>query len=222
PDLPDTLTFFSGNFGYNALTADPFGDGARLDPDWADTQTIPPSGVSATVVLVSPGSVEVTWTPVSYQADPGHYQVSYVNTSGDPYTNTVDTDNKSASSITVSGLTQGANYYFIVKTTTFAHANNQNDVTSVASDGASPHCTAQSQIPEAECNALVDLYYATDGTNWNNNSDWNLTNTPCSWHGVVCSNEGNVIHLWLHENNLSGEIPDFSNLPNLETLWLNG
>ncbi|MCP4091445.1 MAG: hypothetical protein GY746_16895, partial [Gammaproteobacteria bacterium] len=47
PDLPDTLTFFSGNFGYNALTADPFGDGARLDPDWADTQTIPPSGVSA-------------------------------------------------------------------------------------------------------------------------------------------------------------------------------
>ncbi|MCP4166611.1 MAG: fibronectin type III domain-containing protein, partial [Chloroflexi bacterium] len=76
----------------------------------------------------------VTWTPVSYQADLGHYQVSYSNTSGAPYPDTVNTIDKSASSITLSGLTQGANYYFIVKTTTLAHANNQNDVTSVASD----------------------------------------------------------------------------------------
>ncbi len=85
PDLPDTL--YEGGFGYNALTADPFGDATPLHPDWADTQR-----------------------PL------------------------VDDLGKSASSITVNGLTQGANYYFIVKTTTLAHANNQNDVTSVASD----------------------------------------------------------------------------------------
>ncbi|MCP4127384.1 MAG: hypothetical protein GY753_10015, partial [Gammaproteobacteria bacterium] len=152
PDFLDTLT--KGDFGYNALTADPFGDGARLHPDWADTQTIPPSGVSA--AEVSPGSVEVTWTPVSYVADPGYYQVSYSNTSGASYTDVPIVGDKSASSITVSDLTQGANYYFIVKTTTLAHTNNQNDVTSVASDEvlvltADPTdptlCTAQTEIP---------------------------------------------------------------------------
>ncbi|MCP4184749.1 MAG: hypothetical protein GY761_15770 [Hyphomicrobiales bacterium] len=49
-----------------------------------------------------------------------------------------------------------------------------------------PICDAQADIPVAECDALVDLYYATDGPNGTNNSGWNLTDTTLQlgWCGV--------------------------------------
>jgi hypothetical protein len=39
-------------------------------------------------------------------------------------------------------------------------------------------CVFQEQIPDAECEALDDLYYSTDGINWRYNADWFLTDTP--------------------------------------------
>ncbi|MEK8018671.1 MAG: choice-of-anchor D domain-containing protein, partial [Candidatus Parabeggiatoa sp.] len=87
---------------------------------------------------------------------------------------------------------------------------------------AETDCTAVTEIPQAECEALVALYDSTDGANWTINTDWNVTNTPCSWYGVTCSSGGgNVEILWLTENQLTGTIPtELGNLVNLTVLDL--
>ena len=60
-------------------------------------------------------------------------------------------------------------------------------------------CGNVTEIPTTECEALVALYESTDGDNWNDNTGWLATDTPCSWFGVTCE-AGNVSKL-----NLSGE-----------------
>jgi hypothetical protein len=66
-------------------------------------------------------------------------------------------------------------------------------------------CKKVSEIPKNECNALVALYDSTKGENWENNSGWNVTNSPCSWNGVSCQG-GHVTELSLGNNNLKGSI----------------
>lgn len=50
-------------------------------------------------------------------------------------------------------------------------------------------CADVTEIPQAECEALVQLYNSTDGPNWTNNTDWLQTNTPCNWYGVACTGQ---------------------------------
>ncbi len=84
---------------------------------------------------------------------------------------------------------------------------------------AATDCNAVTEISTAECKSLLELYNSTDGANWTNNEGWNVTDTPCSWYGVTCLNGGvSEINFW--GNQLTGTIPDFSGLPNLEKLWL--
>jgi len=47
-------------------------------------------------------------------------------------------------------------------------------------------CASQTQIPEAECQALVDLYNNTNGDGWTNNTGWKVIFYVCSWYGVTC------------------------------------
>jgi len=113
---------------------------------------------------------------------------------------------------------------------------------------AATDCNAVTEIPVSECRSLLDLYNSTNGPNWRNNTGWNQTNTPCSWHGINCS-AGHVTEILLFTNgnasggngltgqipdlNLSklsvinlegnqfnGSIPNFSNLPNLQGILL--
>ncbi len=53
--------------------------------------------------------------------------------------------------------------------------------------------------------ALRELYFATDGANWTNNTNW-LVGSVDTWHGVVVEN-GRVVSLDLSNNNLYGIIP---------------
>ncbi len=71
---------------------------------------------------------------------------------------------------------------------------------------AATDCTAVTQIPQSECEALVDLYNSTDGSNWKNHTGWNETNAPCNWDHVSCSGR-HVTNLSLYNNQLSGSIP---------------
>ena len=83
-------------------------------------------------------------------------------------------------------------------------------------------CDAVSQIPRAECKALVALYNSTEGSNWVNTSGWLVTNTPCSWSNVKCEG-GHVIKLVFDDNKLGGPLPpELGNLVNLETLSIQG
>ena len=54
---------------------------------------------------------------------------------------------------------------------------------------------------------LVALYHATNGDNWNNNSNW-LTDAPLDeWYGVYTDNRWNVHLLSLTANQLTGQLP---------------
>ncbi|MEP7291530.1 MAG: tandem-95 repeat protein, partial [Chloroflexota bacterium] len=68
------------------------------------------------------------------------------------------------------------------------------------------NCAQQAQITQGECNALVNFYNTTNGANWTNHSGWNVTNTPCSWYGIGCS-QGHVERIALNNNNLNGQLP---------------
>lgn len=61
-------------------------------------------------------------------------------------------------------------------------------------------------------NALMDLYYSTNGAYWFNNTGWEdgsqgLNCNPCSWYGVTCNGSNRVIKLELFNNGLTGIIP---------------
>ena len=81
-------------------------------------------------------------------------------------------------------------------------------------------CSAVTEIPVEECEALVALYQSTGGANWSNHEDWLVTTTPCSWYGVSC-NDGHTSTLALSQNQLRGNIPDsIGNLSRLTSLNL--
>ncbi|GAA6153778.1 hypothetical protein [Pseudoteredinibacter isoporae] len=79
-------------------------------------------------------------------------------------------------------------------------------------------CSAQSQIPTAECNALKDLFASTAGESWTNKNNWG-TGNPGDWDGValigVAPNQ-NVITLSMDNNNMVGSLN--SSLGNLTEL----
>jgi len=81
-------------------------------------------------------------------------------------------------------------------------------------------------VKEAERSALMDLYYSTNGSNWNNNDGWGSEESYCNWYGVSCNQNGKVEKINLNKdfagNNLTGEIPSsIGNLASLTYLNLN-
>ena len=54
---------------------------------------------------------------------------------------------------------------------------------------------------------LEDLYFDTNGFNWNNNNGWLQDCDYCNWFGVTCDANQNVTGLNLQNNNLSGQLP---------------
>jgi len=75
------------------------------------------------------------------------------------------------------------------------------------------------QIPPNEYDALVALYNAAGGANWE--QAWSLpADQPCELYGVTCEG-GHVVALDLDDNQLTGAIPaELGNLSNLEWLFL--
>ena len=83
-----------------------------------------------------------------------------------------------------------------------------------------PFCQHVTQLARADCDALIELFFSTNGVYWTNRTGWLLNYTPCSWHGVTCA-AGRVTSLNLPSNNLSGAFPaELQSLTALQTLWL--
>ena len=152
-EIPTTLTNLTGltatNIGYNGLTTS---DGTLLsflnakDPDWASTQTIAPVGVTA--ASLDNAVIMVSWLPVAYTANPGHYNVYISQTEGGPYTLAGSTADKATASLNVTGLTPAQRYYFVVRTVTSAHANNANTVESDAQRRSLGRCLDGDRCPD--------------------------------------------------------------------------
>ncbi|MBQ6574396.1 MAG: hypothetical protein IIX41_08840 [Bacteroidales bacterium] len=64
------------------------------------------------------------------------------------------------------------------------------------------------KILEAERQALIEFYKATNGDNWVNNTNWCSDKPVGEWYGVSVDGQGRVSNLRLSMNNLSGSIPE--------------
>ncbi len=80
----------------------------------------------------------------------------------------------------------------------------------------------QALTDSVERAALVALYNATNGPNWNNNTNWCSDKPISEWAGVQV--RGNTKELWLHyDRNISGELPiEITNLKNFVYIDFNG
>lgn len=78
-------------------------------------------------------------------------------------------------------------------------------------------CQYITEIPEAECTALMTLYRRTHGDDWQRRANWLQTIFPCTWEGVACQNR-HVVGLELSNNHLQGRLPpEIGNLTSLQT-----
>ncbi|MGD2084950.1 MAG: fibronectin type III domain-containing protein [Candidatus Aminicenantes bacterium] len=127
------LSYF--NVKYNGLFTDDeslrtFLNGFK--PGWESTQTVAPTGLSASTVDTS--SIKLSWTPIGFTDAGGGYKVYYRTTPGGPWTYAGMTTDKLMSSYIVSALLPGTKYYFIVKTQSDPHRFNDNTVVSASSE----------------------------------------------------------------------------------------
>ena len=69
--------------------------------------------------------------------------------------------------------------------------------------------------------ALVALFNATNGAQWQNSENWMSDEPLDTWHGVSTDGSGRVTELFLRSNQLSGLIPpELGKLSSLEVLKL--
>lgn len=70
--------------------------------------------------------------------------------------------------------------------------------------------------PERQRKALVDLYHATDGDNWKDNTNWCTDKPLQEWRGLYFNADGELRDVYLNSNGLKGELPssigDLANL----------
>jgi hypothetical protein len=124
-NLCDLAGLFFLDVGYNSLSSAP-SCMALLDPEWNLTQTVAPTGLTATLGNTQ---AELNWTPIAYQSDTGYYEISY-RPAGGAFTVHGITADKAVASYVVTGLAPGVKHEFRVRAFTAAHdeppANQQN------------------------------------------------------------------------------------------------
>jgi Leucine-rich repeat (LRR) protein len=137
-NLTNLSSYYDFTIDYNCLFTFDSGLAAFLDPKndtWSRTQTVAPEDVTAR--KGSGTDVILSWTKIPYASHTGGYRVFYATNSGGPYTFYGQTSSKKTTSMTVKGLTSGTPCYFMVKTRTDAHGDQQSVLDSDWSNEAS-------------------------------------------------------------------------------------
>ena len=84
------------------------------------------------------------------------------------------------------------------------------------------------QTLEEDRVALVALYTATNGDNWDNNTGWSVPGSsgdnPCGWYGITCNNTNDrVTEINFDNNHFQGSLPaEIGNLTALTKLNMTG
>ncbi|MBN2416026.1 T9SS type A sorting domain-containing protein [bacterium] len=142
PAALTNLSLYPGgsDFRYNKLYSDDPAVISYLNTvqdggDWQSTQTVPPAALNCQ--NQSGTSVQLWWPTIAYAGDTGGYLVSYATNPAGPYTLFGSTPDKAQGGQLVTGLEQGVQYWFRVKTQTNPHSANENTLIS----GESPLTT---------------------------------------------------------------------------------
>ncbi|MFO7891109.1 MAG: choice-of-anchor D domain-containing protein, partial [bacterium] len=151
----------SSDFRWNGLYTDDntlrtFINNKQKGNDWESTQTIAPENVSCGSATAN--SIKVTWTPISYTNDTGGYRVFYSTISDGPYTESGMTEDKTESSLVVTGLDPETKYYFMVKTQTNPHTNNNFTVISDESIKASNTTQAPTSLQSEDMESIPETF----------------------------------------------------------------
>jgi Leucine-rich repeat (LRR) protein len=81
-------------------------------------------------------------------------------------------------------------------------------------------CSIQTDVPVADCEALVDFFAGTVGQDWIDNSGWFSLDICTTWHGIGCYS-GRVSSIIMSANNVGGELlPSFGDLDGLRIISL--
>jgi predicted outer membrane repeat protein len=201
--LPNSLVNKTGGsteISYNKLDVvnTPPGNIDNLDPDWRNTQTVPPTDVQATPA--GPHSVSVSWTPIGYTWDGGYYEVLASQSPGGPYTSygtTAGTGGKTASGLTVTGLPGGANY-MVARTFTPAHTG---DFTGASNQNNRDNPNDLTSVNSEEVSLLVcpgnTLYVNDDAAGNNDGSSWTDAFNDLQDALALASTCSNVTEIWV-------------------------
>jgi Leucine-rich repeat (LRR) protein len=132
-ELGNLSTLSDLDLTYNALYSDDaalvaFLNGVQIGGNWQSTQTVAPE--SPTITQLGDHTVWLSWTPTSYQMDPGGSVVFSGPTGSGVWTSGGWTESKMISTFPVTALAPGATYDLAVATFTDPHTSNQNLVTS--------------------------------------------------------------------------------------------
>ncbi|MBO9661696.1 hypothetical protein [Dokdonella sp.] len=81
---------------------------------------------------------------------------------------------------------------------------------------------AEAAIPTTERQALVDLYNATSGPSWTNNTLWlGEVGSECSWFGITCNDDASHVKaIRLVNNRLNGHLADISAFTSVESITI--
>jgi Leucine-rich repeat (LRR) protein len=202
------------------------------NPGWETKQTPCPIAIlqflpTTYSVTEDGGIVTITVTRAGNGAISANYATNddttdsdYIQTTGTLYWADDDLADKT---ITITIIDDGKFEYHETFTITLSSPVSGEilDIATVTINDNDPFdCADITEIPSTECETLIALYDSTGGANWENNTGWNVTNTPCNWYGVECS-DGHVTGLKLAFNRLTGSIPaELGNLSHLIILQL--
>ena len=186
------------------------GDPAPPPPPPTPPAASAPAASSPPRLTAGDGQMGVSWTaPLDNGAAIDDYDVRYRTGSGS-WTELPDTVKSTATSATITGLTNGTTYEVQVR------AGN-----SVGDGPWSANATGTPVAASGDRAALVEFYDATNGASWTNNTNWNSSEPLDRWYGVSTDANGRVARLSLAQNGLTGSIPPtVGNLTNLEVLAL--
>ena len=174
----------------------------------------PPSAPAAPALTAGDGELAASWTaPAANGAAIDDYDVRY-RAVGGAWTTLPDAVPSTATSVTITGLANGTSYEVQVR------AGN------TAGDGpwsAGATGTPSAPAPTGDRAVILDLFEATNGSNWADNTNWNTSAPLDQWYGVTADANDRVTNLDLTNNQLRGPIPpSLGSLLNLQELRLNG
>ena len=185
-------------------------DGSQEETGPGRTASVPEAPATP---AVTPGDAELTvrWLePADGGSEIDDYDVRY-RTGNDAWTELQDATKSTSTTATIRGLRNGTRY--------------ETQVRAGNAVGEGPWSRSGIGIPQASGTGepatdrarLIELYNATDGPNWKNNTNWNTVKPLDEWYGVTTAiGRDRVQQVHLSGNGLRGRLP--ASLGNLRYL----